>query len=181
MSFAELRPGETVLDLGSGAGGDVFRAAAQVGTLGRAIGVDMTPEMVFRARETAARREAPNAEFRLGEIEHLPVESASVDVVLSDCVINLSPDKPGVFREAFRVLRPGGRLVISDLVSAHELPEEVRRDRDAWAACVAGAMREAEYVRGLAEAGFADVRVRKREGAGPAGLYPVTITARKAA
>lgn len=179
VAAADLRTGETVLDLGSGAGGDVFRAAERVGPSGRAIGVDMTPEMVSLSREAAGRRGTPNVEFRLGEIEHLPVEDAAVDVVVSDCVINLSPDKPQVFREAFRVLRPGGRIVISDLVVAEDLPDERRQSPDAWAACIAGAVREEDYARGLSEAGFVDVRVRERRRGGSPAPFPVTIEARK--
>jgi SAM-dependent methyltransferase len=158
-AIAALRPGETVLDLGSGAGFDCFLAAKQVGADGHVIGVDMTAEMVSLARENAATAGVSNVEFRLGEIEHLPVADASVDVILSNCVINLSPDKPSVFREAFRVLRPGGRLAISDVVATAPLPESLRNDLRAIAGCVGGAATIAELEAILTEVGFADVRV----------------------
>lgn len=164
IAHAELRPGETVLDLGSGAGIDCFLAAREVGPSGRAIGVDMTHAMLARARATAARIGAGNVEFRLGEIEHLPVADGSVDAIISNCVVNLSPDKPRVFREALRVLAPGGRLVVSDLVLTRELTPEMRRSAELYAGCVAGASLEADYLRLLREAGFADVRVLERTG-----------------
>jgi len=158
--IALLEPGETVLDLGSGGGLDCFLAAEKVGPTGRVIGVDMTPEMVSRARENAARALSTNVEFRLGEIEHLPVANASVDVILSNCVINLSPDKQAVYREAYRALKPGGRLAITDVVATAELPEEVRQDLSAYTGCIAGALEIGRLERLLAEVGFADVRVR---------------------
>lgn len=151
------RPGEVILDLGSGPGRDVLYAAELVGPAGRAIGVDATPEMVFRAREAATSLHRANAEFRLGEIEHLPLDSGSVDGISSDCVVNLSPDKAQVFREAFRVLKPGGRIVVSDVVADRELPPEVRQDTERWAACEAGAVTEAEYMALLRAAGFRDI------------------------
>jgi SAM-dependent methyltransferase len=161
-AIANLRPGETVLDLGSGGGFDCFLAADAVGPSGRAIGVDMTPEMVERARSTARDRTAPEAapvEFRLGEIEHLPVADGVVDVVISNCVINLSPAKPQVFREAYRVLRPGGRLAVSDVVATAPVPDAVRADLRAVSGCVGGAA-QVEDLRGmLADAGFVDVAV----------------------
>lgn len=152
------QPGETILDLGSGPGRDVLYAAEKVGRSGLALGVDATPEMIFRAREAAASARSGNAEFRLGEIEHLPVDSGTVDGISSDCVVNLSPDKGRVFREAFRVLKPGGRFVLSDVVADRELPAAMRQDAERWAACEAGAVTAAEYERLLREAGFVDVR-----------------------
>lgn len=163
-AIAALRPGETVLDLGSGAGFDCFLAARAVGPTGRVIGVDMTPDMLARARDNATRVDLANVEFRLGEIEHLPVADQSVDVVLSNCVVNLSPDKPAVFREAFRVLRPGGRLAISDIVTRAPLPAELAADLALVGACVGGAATVADTERWLREAGFVDVAVTPREG-----------------
>jgi SAM-dependent methyltransferase len=154
VALASLRPGEVVLDLGSGAGFDAFLAADAVGESGRVIGVDMTPEMIEKARGNAIRRGTSNVEFRLGQIENLPVEDESVDVVLSNCVVNLSPDKPRVFGEAFRALRPGGRLMISDLVTLGELPSSVRNSLAAYVGCVAGVSLKDDYVRMLSEAGF---------------------------
>jgi ubiquinone/menaquinone biosynthesis C-methylase UbiE len=179
VSVAAPQPGETLLDLGSGPGLDVLRASDLVGDRGKAIGVDATPEMVFRARETARARGRRNVEFRLGEIEHLPIESASVDVVISDCVINLSPDKAQVFRDAFRVLKPGGRIVVSDVVADHELPVAVREDPEAWAACVAGAVSEAAYLELLWEAGFEDIRSGDARGSFLPGLHSALVIARK--
>ncbi|HEX7070412.1 MAG TPA: arsenite methyltransferase [Rhodothermales bacterium] len=146
--------GATVLDLGSGAGMDCFLAARKVGPAGRVIGVDMTPEMIARARENAAKAGFENVSFRLGEIEDLPVDDASVDVVISNCVINLSPDKPRVFREAFRVLKPGGKLMVSDLVLTGELPDSVRRSVEAYAGCIAGAEPRYRYLAQIEAAGF---------------------------
>lgn len=163
QAIAALRPGETVLDLGSGAGFDCFLAASQVGESGRVIGVDMTPEMIFRARANAERGGYRNVEFRLGEIERLPVADASVDVVISNCVVNLSPDKPRVFAEAWRVLKPGGRLAISDVVATAALPEHVRRDLELHAGCVAGAAPICEVEAMLRAAGFERVRVAPKD------------------
>lgn len=172
------QPGEVILDLGSGPGADVIEAAALVGPSGRALGVDATPEMVYRARETATSLGRANAEFRLGEIEHLPIESGSVDGITSDCVVNLSPDKASVFHEAFRVLRPGGRIVVSDVVADRELPESVRRDAQLWAACVAGAETESTYLSLLRQAGFEEIH-SERNGVFTAGLSRAVVTARK--
>ena len=145
MALASLKKGETVLDLGSGGGADAFLAAKAVGPEGRVIGIDMTPDMVLLARESAAKLGQENVEFRLAEIEALPVESGSVDVIISNCVINLSTDKDAVFREAMRVLRPGGRVMVSDIVLVGDLPQEVADNPESWAACVSGALPKDEY------------------------------------
>ncbi len=178
MTLLSPASGETVLDLGSGRGRDVLFAAERVGPQGRAIGVDGTPEMVYAAREAAHSLGRENAEFRLGEIEHLPVETASVDAVASDCVINLSPDKAQVFREAFRVLKEGGRLVISDVVTNADLPAEVRSDASRWAACEAGAVTADAYLSLLREAGFEEAHAETR-GTYKPGLSRVVLTATK--
>ena len=162
QAIAALRPGETVLDLGSGAGFDCFLAASRVGRGGRVIGVDMTPEMVTRARDNARRVQASNVEFRLGEIEHLPVPDASVDVIISNCVINLSPDKRAVFREAIRVLKPGGRMAISDVVATRTIPAALAESVEALTGCVAGAAGIDDLRALLLEAGFASVEVEPR-------------------
>jgi SAM-dependent methyltransferase len=159
-AIASLRPGETVLDLGAGGGFDAFIAARQVGPTGRVIGVDMTPDMVARARDNARKVKATNVEFRLGEIEHLPVADASVDAILSNCVINLSPEKAAVFGEAFRVLRPDGRLAISDVVATGPIPAELQDQAAALAGCVAGAAPLDEVRAMLAAAGFVDIEVK---------------------
>ncbi len=158
-AVATLKKGEVVLDLGSGAGIDVFIAAGKVGPTGRVIGVDMTKEMLARARRLAKANGYDNVEFRFGEIEKLPVEDGSVNVIISNCVINLSTDKDKVFREAYRVLKPGGRLTISDIVSEEPVPAELREDLDAWSACIAGALEKAEYLGKMAEAGFGKVQI----------------------
>ena len=163
QAIASLRPGETVLDLGSGGGFDCFLAARQVGKTGQVIGVDMTPEMVAKARENAAKAGLENTSFRLGEIEHLPVESNAVDVAMSNCVINLSPDKPQVYREVFRVLRPGGRVAISDVVLAAPLPPSLEDDLVAFAGCVSGAVVAANVEQTLADAGFEEISVRPQD------------------
>ena len=158
-AMAALKPGEVVLDLGSGAGVDVFLAANKVGPTGRVIGVDITEEMVDKAKGIARSYGYYNVEFRLGEIEKLPIDDESVDVVISNCVINLSPDKSKVFEEAYRVLKPGGRLIVSDIVSERAFPDEIKNDLDAWTGCIAGALEQQEYLRKIREAGFRDLQV----------------------
>ncbi len=162
-AVAGLRKGEVVLDLGAGGGFDCFLAARRVGPRGRVIGVDMTPEMVAKARENARKGGFRNVEFRLGEIEHLPVADASVDVILSNCVINLSPDKEQVYREAFRVLQPGGRLAISDVVAVKPVPKPVRDDFDKHSGCVAGALPVRKLEEILWAVGFLDSRVTVKD------------------
>jgi arsenite methyltransferase len=163
VTLASLEPGQTVLDLGSGGGIDCFLAAQRVEPTGRVIGVDMTADMVERARANARKVGAANVEFRLGEIEHLPVADGDVDVIISNCVINLSPDKPQVFREAYRALKAGGRLAVSDIVTYGKLPEVIRRSMEAWAGCIAGALEESDYIKAIEEAGFVDVQVTARD------------------
>lgn len=158
-ALAALKPGEVVLDLGSGGGFDCFLAAREVGPSGRVIGVDMTPAMITKARANAAKVSASQIEFRLGEIEHLPVSDESVDVIISNCVINLSPDKPQVFKEAFRVLKPGGRLAISDVVASAELPEQIKTDLALHSACVSGATVISELEKMMKAAGFQDIAI----------------------
>jgi arsenite methyltransferase len=162
-AMASLRPGEVVVDLGSGGGFDCFLAAREVGEAGRVIGVDMTPDMISKARSNTARGRYNNVEFRLGEIEYLPVADETADVVISNCVINLSPNKPQVFAEAFRVLKPGGRLAVSDVVATVDLPEEVRQDLALYSGCVAGASRVDELEVLLAQAGFEDIRIAPKD------------------
>jgi SAM-dependent methyltransferase len=159
LAHAQVRPGETVLDLGSGAGIDCFLAARETGPTGRVIGVDMTPAMLEKARANLAKTAFTNVEFRLGEIEHLPVPDATVDVIISNCVVNLSPDKPQVFREAYRALKPGGRMLVSDLVLTRPLAPEMERNVDLYVGCVAGASLKSDYLRLMREAGFRDVEV----------------------
>jgi arsenite methyltransferase len=163
VTLASLQPGQTVLDLGSGGGIDCFLAAKQVGPSGHVIGVDMTSDMIEKARANARKMGAENVEFRLGEIEHLPVGDETVDVVISNCVINLSPDKPQVFREAYRALRLGGRLAVSDVVTRVELPPEVKQNLDSWVCCVAGAWVDKDYVAAVEAAGFVHVRIEAKE------------------
>jgi ubiquinone/menaquinone biosynthesis C-methylase UbiE len=153
-AFAELKSGDIVLDLGSGAGFDCFLAAQNVGSAGKVIGVDMTPEMLEKARANALKYGYSNVEFRFGDIEALPVEDRSVDAIISNCVINLVPDKEKVFSEAFRVLKPKGRMYISDMVLLAELPEDLKNDKDMLAGCIAGALLKEEYLRLLEKAGF---------------------------
>lgn len=159
VALADLKKGETVLDLGSGGGMDVFLAAKKVGSAGRVIGVDMTKAMVDKAMKTAEKHGYKNVEFRLGEIENMPVEGNSVDVIISNCVINLSPDKKQVFNEAYRVLKPNGRMHISDIVTEGKLPTNILKNLDAWAACVSGAMEKKEYLKTIEEAGFKKVKI----------------------
>ena len=187
VSLADIRAGDTVLDLGSGGGIDCFLAAKRVGPAGRVIGVDMTPGMLERARVNAVRLDATNVEFRSGQIEALPVEDGVVDVIISNCVINLSPDKPQVFREMFRALKPGGRVAVSDIVTNGPMSPLVARGLESWSACVAGALEMKDYAEGLKAAGFVDVTVAPKDGATngllskvPAGApFSALITARK--
>ncbi len=158
-ALASLKEGEVVLDLGSGGGIDCFLAAGAVGKSGRVIGVDMTPEMIERARENARKDDFTNVDFRLGEIEYLPVADNSVDVVISNCVINLSPDKAQVFKETYRALRPGGRVMVSDIVLLKELPDAVKSSVAAYTGCIAGASKKEDYLAVIASAGFQDVEV----------------------
>ena len=159
VALAGLQVGETVLDLGSGGGIDVFLAAKKVGPKGKVIGIDMTEDMVKKARSTALKYAYENVEFRLGEIEDLPLEDDSVDVIISNCVINLSPDKEKVFREAHRVLNPTGRLLVSDIVIEGELPEDIKKSFDAWAGCIAGALEKNQYLNTIKRAGFTKVEI----------------------
>ena len=163
QAIAALKPGETVLDLGSGGGFDCFLAAKQVGDTGWVIGVDMTADMIAKARENALKGNYKNVEFRLGEIEHLPVADASVDVIISNCEINLSPEKLHVFREAYRILKPGGRLAISDVVATAPLPPELKNDLDLLSACVSGAATVVEITEMLQEAGFQDIEIQTKD------------------
>lgn len=158
-ALASLREGEIVLDLGSGAGFDCFLAANKVGKSGKVIGVDMTPEMLDKARENAKKGGYDNVEFRLGEIENLPAADNSVDVVISNCVINLAPDKGRVYREAYRVLKPGGRMMISDIVLLRELPKEIMDSIEAYVGCLSGALLKERYLEIIGQAGFRDVKV----------------------
>jgi SAM-dependent methyltransferase len=159
LAIASLEEGETVVDLGCGGGIDCFLASMKVGDTGKVIGIDMTPEMLLKARQGASEGGFVNVEFRLGEIEHLPVADGTVDVIISNCVINLSPDKPQVLREAYRVLKKGGRLAVSDVVTVAELPEQIRGDLDALAGCVAGAVRTVRYEEMLIETGFSEIDI----------------------
>jgi arsenite methyltransferase len=167
IALASLKPGEVVLDLGSGAGFDAFLASPRVGPKGKVIGVDMTPEMLDKARANQAKGEYKNVEFRLGEIENLPVADNSVDVIISNCVINLSVDKPRVFAEAYRVLKPNGRLMVSDIVVLKKLPEIVQKSISAYIGCVAGAAAKSDYLGMIERAGFSRVKVVQED------VYPV--------
>jgi SAM-dependent methyltransferase len=186
ITLAELKPGEVVLDLGSGGGLDCFLAAKQVGEDGYVIGLDMTPEMLERATVAAQRMGIENVEFRKGYLEEMPVEDDRVDVIVSNCVINLSPDKPQVFAEMFRTLKPGGRVSVSDIVTTGELPEKLRKDMIAWGACIAGALKVEEYIQGLEDVGFEEVTVTAKTEQGELldnlpeiGLFSASFTARK--
>lgn len=161
VEMATIKEGEVVVDLGSGGGFDAFKASKLVGPSGLVIGVDATAEMIWRARQTAKKHDLSNVEFRLGEIEHVPVDSNSVDVVISNCVINLAPNKGVVFKEAYRILKPGGRLVVSDTIAQGDFKVD-RKDLNAWVECIAGALPEAEYVTLIKQAGFADIRIERR-------------------
>jgi arsenite methyltransferase len=163
LAIASLQPGQTVLDLGSGAGFDCFLAARAVGPSGKVIGVDMTHEMLAKARENAKKNGFSNVEFRLGEIEALPVADESVDVIISNCVINLSPEKPRVFTEAYRVLKPGGRLAVADMVATATVPDEVRGDWAAYTGCMAGASQISELEQMLREAGFDKIKIAPKD------------------
>jgi arsenite methyltransferase len=159
VALASLRRGETVLDLGSGPGFDCFLAANKVGNAGRVIGVDMTPEMVEKARENAEKGNYANVEFRLGEIENIPAADNSVDVVISNCVINLSPDKKRVFKEAFRVLKPKGRLMVSDIVLLKDLPDFIKNSVKAYVGCISGAIMKDDYIDAIRAAGFREIKI----------------------
>ncbi len=163
VAIATLKEGETVLDLGSGAGFDCFLAANKVGPQGKVIGVDMTPEMIDKARSNAEKGKYQNVEFRLGEIEHLPVVDNSVDVIISNCVVNLAPDKEKVMQEAYRVLKTGGRISVSDLALTKELPEKIRKSIKAYVGCIGGAILLEDYKKAIAKAGFKDIKVTFRK------------------
>lgn len=182
-AMASLRPGETVLDIGSGAGIDALYAARRVGPAGRVIGLDMTPSMIERARRNAAEAGLGQVEFRLGQAEEMPVEEGTVDVILSNCVINLAEDKGRVFEEAYRVLKPGGRLSISDMVTAGPLPMSVRGDPQMWAGCINGALPEQEYLDLVRQAGFVDVAGKRSLSGGQlegVDVYSLAVSAQKA-
>jgi ubiquinone/menaquinone biosynthesis C-methylase UbiE len=174
-----LKPGERVLDLGSGGGIDCFLAAKQVGETGHVIGVDMTPEMIALARKNQSKVGATNVEFREGKIEALPIDDASVDVIISNCVINLSPDKPQVFREAFRVLVPGGRLQVSDIVWTKPVPDAIKGDMEQWAGCIAGALLDQEYRDAITAAGFEVTHFEAAEYPGGKGIASASVVAVK--
>ncbi|HQP91576.1 MAG TPA: arsenite methyltransferase [Candidatus Omnitrophota bacterium] len=171
VAIVSLKEGEVVLDLGSGAGFDAFLSSAKVGETGRVIGVDMTPEMIEKAKANAKKGGYKNVEFRLGEIEKLPVEDNSIDVIISNCVINLSPDKLSVFKEALRVLKTGGRLMVSDLVLTKELPDKIKASIEAYVGCLAGASLKKDYLQYIKEAGFSDIKIISETG------YPIDAMA----
>lgn len=159
LAFAQIKPGMTVMDLGSGAGFDCFLASNKVGESGKVIGIDMTPEMLDKARANAKKGNYGNVEFRLGQIENIPSGDSTVDLIISNCVINLSVDKPQVFREAIRVLKSGGKLMVSDIVLTGELPEKVMKSVDAYASCISGALMKDDYIKAIKDAGFTDVKI----------------------
>lgn len=159
VAIASLKEGEVVVDLGSGAGFDCFLAANKVGRTGRVIGIDMTPEMIERARANASKGGYENVEFRLGEIENLPVADNGADIIISNCVINLSPDKKSVFKEAYRVIKPGGRIMVSDMVLLRDLPEFIKKSVEAYIGCISGAMIKGDYLEIVRDAGFQDVKI----------------------
>lgn len=161
-AFSSIKEGETILDLGSGAGFDCFLASEKTGKSGRVIGVDMTVEMIDKARQNMLKGNYKNVEFRLGEVENIPVQNNHIDLIISNCVINLSPDKQRVFQEAFKVLKPNGRIMVSDMVLQGDLPDEVRKSAAAYAGCISGAIRESEYLEKIKTAGFIDVKVVER-------------------
>ena len=171
VALASLKKGETVLDLGSGTGFDAFLAANKVGRTGRVIGIDMTPEMINRAKENARKGNYSNVEFRLGEIEKLPVDNESIDVVISNCVINLSIDKQVVFKEAFRVLKIGGRLMVADLVLLKDLPETIKKSIEAYIGCLAGASMKNKYIEFIKKAGFKNIEILSQD------VYPIETMA----
>lgn len=181
LAMATLKPGETVVDIGSGGGIDVFLAANRVGKSGHVIGVDMTPAMLNRARESAKKNGYDQVEFRQGEAENLPVEDTSVDVVISNCVINLTEDKGTAFQEIYRILKPGGRLEISDVVASHTLPETIRNNPNSWAACVSGSLPEQEYLALISFAGFTNIKTQRSENyeGNTADYYSLIISATK--
>ncbi len=159
VAIASLKPGDTVLDLGSGAGFDCFLAANKVGKSGKVIGVDMTAEMIEKAERNARAQQYENVEFRQGEIENLPLDNESVDVIISNCVINLSPDKPRVFREAFRVLKPGGKFIVADIVLTKDLPDSIKNSVEAYVGCIGGAELKDKYLKAIVDSGFEDVQI----------------------
>ena len=175
-ALASMKEGEVVLDLGAGGGIDCFLAAVAVGETGRVIGVDMTPEMLHRARENARNGGYDKVEFRLGEIENLPLADSTVDAVISNCVVNLSPDKARVFKEAYRVLKPGGRVMVSDIVLTRELPEDIRNSLAAYAGCVAGASLKEDYLATIAKAGFENVEIVSEQSYGSGDMESAILS-----
>lgn len=179
VALASLKEGEVVLDLGSGAGLDMLVACKKVGEHGKVIGIDMTPAMIEKAKKSAAELGITNAEFRLGDIEDMPVEDESIDIIISNCVINLAPDKSRVFREAFRVLRPGGRIMVSDIVLSKQLPREARDAIITYTGCIGGAILDEDYVALIRKAGFVNVEISGKAGDSLYGAYSAYIAARK--